>query len=32
MMGAPAVVSKSHLEELHIRVEMPPTKDDNLED
>ena len=28
MMGAPAVVSKSHLEELHIRVEMPPTKDE----
>ena len=28
MMGAPALVSKSHLEELHIRVEMPPTKDE----
>ena len=28
MMGAPAVVSKSHLEELHVRVEMPPTKDE----
>jgi len=28
MMGAPAVVSQSHLEELHIRVEMPQVKDE----
>ncbi|MEK9692105.1 MAG: aspartate--tRNA ligase [Rhodospirillaceae bacterium] len=28
MMGAPAVVSQSHLEELHIRVEMPRVKDE----
>ena len=28
MMGAPAVVSQSHLEELHIRVEMPEAKDE----
>ena len=28
MMDAPAVVSQSHLEELHIRVEMPRVKDE----
>ena len=28
MMSAPAVVDENHLEELHIRVVMPPTKED----
>ena len=28
MMGAPAVVSQSHLEELNLRVELPPAKED----
>ncbi|NKB20631.1 MAG: aspartate--tRNA ligase [Alphaproteobacteria bacterium] len=28
MMSAPAVVDEGHLEELHIRVVMPPTKED----
>jgi aspartyl-tRNA synthetase len=28
MMSAPAMVDESHLEELHIRVVMPPTKED----